>query len=466
MPDKFFPMTRRQFGLSLGASTVAAAHSVPPALPEPWMGPAIVKKVYLAKPNPTWPRPDLDIQQEIAQIEPHLAELERKHPGRIRFTGGELLKVGDDISGWVRSLEGADAVLVIDLTSGLAPLLQKMRDIEVPMLLFTRPYAGWAYMDFTAWRQSGKRVELVASSEFGDLDPYMRIFQTIHHLKRSKVLVVAPGEGGRQTAQAYTRHYGTAIEFVSYQDLKAAFNAADVSKAKQEAAEFTRRASRVVEPSPQDILDAMRFYLGVKNILESAKANAITVDCLGGFRRGDLPAYPCVAWSKLNDEGFYGVCEADLASTMTQLLLTSFSGKPCFVSDPVFDTSRGEIIHAHCVSATAMQGLGGPGLPYSIRSHMEDNRGVSMQVLMPVGDTVTVAKYDGPAKLLVSTGEVLGNVDNPRGCRTKFRTRVPGARKMLENYTAGLHRVVVWGDYTEPIEAMSRLMGFEVVREA
>ncbi|MEN6609144.1 MAG: hypothetical protein ABFD60_17985 [Bryobacteraceae bacterium] len=464
MSNKPLSLTRRQFGLSLSASA-AAWSAVPPAAPAPWMGPAIVRKVYLAKPQPTWPRPDLDFQQEIASIEPRLAEIERKHAGRIRFVGGELLKVGDEVSAWARGLESVDGVLVIDLTSGIGPLLQQLHTVDVPMLLFARPYSGWAYVDFAKWRQQGKRVELVASSEFGDLDLYMRVFETIHHLKRTKILVAAPGDGGRATAEAFTKQFGTSFQFISYQDIQAAYNAADVAQAKKDAEEFARRAVRVVEPSPQDITNAMRLYYGIKSILEREKANAITIDCLGGFRRGELPAYPCVTWSRLNDEGFYGVCEADLPATMTQILLTAFSGKPAFVSDPVFDTSRSELLHAHCVSATAINGIGGASMPYVVRSHMEDNKGVSLQVLVPVGEAVTVAKFSGAKKLLVSAGQVTGNVDADRGCRTKFRTRVAGVRNMLQNYSGGLHRVVVWGDYIEPLDAMSHLMGFQVVDE-
>ena len=58
-----------------------------------------------------------------------------------------------------------------------------------------------------------------------------------------------------------------------------------------------------------------------------------------------------------------GVWEADSPSTMTQMLVTAYSGKPGFVSDPTFDTSRNEAIHAHCVSATKLHGLGAEPSP-------------------------------------------------------------------------------------------------------
>jgi len=456
-------LTRRQFGLLLSSAALRVGWS---AEAGPWFEPATVKKIYLAVRQPTWPRPDLNVEQEMAEIEQKMGELERKHPRAVRFTQPQLVRSPEDAEACVRSLGEVDAALIIDLTSGTSSMLRPLEQIPVPVLLFARPYSGWSYVDVARWAQSGKRADLISTSEFGDLDPYMRIFYTIHHLRHSKVLVVVDNPGQRNaTAEAFSKQYGTAISFISYRDLNEAYKAVDAIRARQAAEEFTRQAVRVVEPSPQDIEAALRFYLGVQELLRRERANAITVDCLGGFRRGDLPAYPCVAWSKLNDAGYYGVCEADLLSTMTQLLLTAFSGKPGFVSDPVFDTSRNEIIHAHCVSATALQGVGGPASPYVIRSHMEDNKGVSMQVLVPVAETVTCGKFLNAAKFAVSTGEVLGNVDNPRGCRTKFRTRVADARKFLENFSGGLHRVVVWGDYVRPVEQMGRLMGFKVVRE-
>jgi L-fucose isomerase-like protein len=213
-------------------------------------------------------------------------------------------------------------------------------------------------------------------------------------------------------------------------------------------------------------------------VLRREQANAVAIDCLGGFGRRELPAYPCIAFSKFNDAGWYGVCENDLDSAMTQLLVTSFSGKPGFVTDPVFDTSRNEVIHAHCVAATRLRGIAAEPSPYLIRSHLEDHKGASMQVLAPAGEPVTVARFAGPKKLLVSTGEAVGNVDDERGCRTKIRTKVADARKLLAGWSAELnaggpmpgtrdllHRVLFYGNHLEAIERLGRLTGFRVVRE-
>jgi L-fucose isomerase-like protein len=235
----------------------------------------------------------------------------------------------------------------------------------------------------------------------------------------------------------------------------------------------------VVEPKQEEIVDSMRLYLTLQEVMKKEKANAIAIDCLGGFGRGELPAYPCVAFSRLNDAGLYGVCECDLESTMTQLLVTSFSGKPGFVTDPVFDTSKGEVIHAHCVSATRLQGFDREPSSYLVRTHLEDHKGVSMQVLAPAGGPVTVARFADPKRLMISTGEAIGNADNERGCRTKIRTRVTDARKMLAGWSAALntgptmpgtrdllHRVLFYGDHVAQVERLGRLLGFRVIHEA
>jgi len=90
-----------------------------------------------------------------------------------------------------------------------------------------------------------------------------------------------------------------------------------------------------------------------------------------------------------------------------------------------------------------------------------------------------VARFAGPGKFLLSTGEALGNVDDERGCRTKIRTRVKDANKLLHGWSAALttgpampgtrdllHRVVFYGDHTQQIERLGRLTGFQVIHEA
>jgi L-fucose isomerase-like protein len=294
----------------------------------------------------------------------------------------------------------------------------------------------------------------------------MRAFRTIRHLRRSKVLVgVARAEARSAVADAYAKRYGTNFKYVGGRELQVAFDSADPKQARKETEVFTRAALRVVEPRPEEIYSGLRFYLGLRNMMREEGANAFTIDCFGTLRANTLPGYPCIAWSKLNDAGLYGVCEADLHSTMTQLLLTSYTGVPGFVSDPVFDASRNEVIHAHCVSATRMKGPAGPASPYIIRNHLETNEGAVLQVMLPAGETITVARFAEPGHMLVSTAEVIGPGDNQRGCRTQIRTRVADANRWLRNYGSGLHRVIFYGDHVRTVEMLGRMLAYRVTQE-
>jgi hypothetical protein len=466
MPTAVSPVTRREFGLALCGLSWLSRISAAEFESMPWNQPAKVAKVYLAVPQAHWPKPTLDTAKEVEEVEAHLADVQRKHVQNVKFVGGEVLRADADVKPWLARMGEIDGVLIIPVTQPTPALRPLVEALQVPALFFSRPYASHAWSSIAAYRQGGRKIDVVASSSYGDLDPYMRAFRTAHHMRASKVLVGAATPAGRQAiADAFQKHFGTTFQFATGQEFRQAFNAADEKQAKKEADEFVRGALRVVEPSAKEIHDGVRFYLALKDMLKTEKANALTIDCFGTLAANTLPGYPCIAWSKFNDAGLYGVCEGDLPSTMTQMLVTSYAGVPGFVSDPVFDISRNEVIHAHCVSATRMKGPNGPASPYIVRNHLETNEGAVMQVLMPSNETITVARFTAPTRLLISTAEVTGVPESDRGCRTQIRTRVSNAEKWLRGYTAGLHRVIFYGDHVADIERMGRLMGFEVTHE-
>jgi len=432
----------------------------------PWNGPARVARVYLAG-APHWPQPTLDVEAERKEVEAQIAVAARKNSHLVELSGGELLRSPEEVKAWLARQQDLDGILLLPLTQPTPGFNELIEAAPAPVLVFSRPYATHAWSSVAGLRKAGRRVDVVASSSYGDLDPWFRIFRTAHHLRKSRVLVGTENPASRsKAAEEYKAAFGAEFRFVPGAEIRRAFQAADAREAQRLAEEFTRNALRVVEPRPEEIVNGLRMHLALKSMMLAEKANAFTIDCFGTLMANTLPGYPCICWSKLNDAGLYGVCEADLHSTMTQMLVTSYAGVPGFVSDPVFDLSRNEVIHAHCVSATKLKGPDGPASPYIIRDHLETHEGAVLQVLMPCDETVTVARFAGPKRMLVSTAVVTGYGDSDRGCRSQIRTRVRDAEKWLENYQAGLHRVIFYGDHTRSLERMSRLLGFELVTEA
>jgi L-fucose isomerase-like protein len=207
------------------------------------------------------------------------------------------------------------------------------------------------------------------------------------------------------------------------------------------------------------------MYIAMRDLMAQHGAALITMNCLGMGLMDRGMGYPCLGFVRFNNMGLGGVCEADLKSSMTHLIFTYLVGKPGFVTDPVFDVSNGTIIHAHCVGATQMLGPGTKESAYDIRSHLEDGRGASLMVKLPVGRKVSMARLLGTDKMLFSTGDAVDSPFVERGCRTKLTVKVDNIDKFLENWSSGLHRVIFYGDHTRDLQRYCRFAQIRLLQE-
>lgn len=441
----------------------------------------VIQVIYLKKPVPTWPYPDIDIDAEMKKINSHLDNFEklwrdkdRDWDFNLKFVGRDLLtRDQDDIAQYKKTVGDVDGIILFQLTSTCMVMIDEIIKWDIPVVLYNYPPSGHDWSQIPNIAKSGKRVDVISSSNYADLEPYVRTMDTIRRLKQSKIIVVGPHSGSDR--KIFADKYGAEIIPVEYSDLNKVMDTIDEKKAEKEAEKFIRNAVKIIEPSRDDIVLSSKFYLAVKKMLAENEANAMTINCLGGFYGGHITAYPCLTWTRLLDEGLTGVCEADIKSTITSMIFRFYTGgKPGFVTDPFFDTNLNIITQAHCVSATKMNGPSGKSNPYIIRTHMEDNKGVSIQVKMDIGQVVTSAQLVDPNTMQISTQKITRNSDGIGGCRTKFECKVIdpetgeelSAEKYLHNYVPPLHRVVFYGNYYKDLQKMGKLLGFEVVRES
>ena len=423
-----------------------------------------IHKVYLAKPVPTWPRPDLDVPAEMRRIEGQLTALAGGMPG-IHLEGGELYRVPQEVPSSAAALGNPDGLLVFNLTSTLSSHIERLAATGLPTVLYSQLYSGHDWSSIPGMRKKGHRIICLATSDFKEIQEACRLIRTAHLMRNTRVLHVNTSQFDPEACARIKERFGTEIVHVLPERVNAAYQQIDDAAARSDAGEWTAGALRVVEPSAQEIAGSSRLYLALRRLMDEERAQAVTINCLGLFAQKKLPAYPCLAFCKMNDLGLVGVCEGDVDSTLTQLIFTYAFDVPGYVSDPVIDTSTNTVIHAHCVSATRWDGPAGERAPYIIRSHMEDNKGASLQVKMRVGQVITMAKLIGLDRMLISTGTITGNPESDRGCRTKITTKVADARKLLEGYEGGLHRVIFYGDRIRAIRDLAGLMQFKVVEE-
>jgi L-fucose isomerase-like protein len=327
-------------------------------------------------------------------------------------------------------------------------------------------------MYFPAWRKAGKKVVLLPTSDWGEIDQVAGLMRVAPRLRQTRVVVVGSPRGTAAACadENVKKRLGAEVVRYSNRQVIAAHKAIDIKAAEAEAEKYwTGKAKRIVEPKREEIVNSARLFLAVQGILAKERAQAITSShCMGS------PAKGCLTFSKLNDLGLVGACEGDMDSTLTMLIFAYAFGVPGFISDPVFDTSRNALIHFHCTSCTKMDGPAGKRLPFSIRTQTDSGRGVALEVENRVGQPVTCAKFINLDTMLISTGKIIEVTHSPLGCRTQFVTQVADARSMFHNWGAGvlkggvmtlLHRVVFYGDHLEAVKHLGVLMGFNVIEE-
>jgi hypothetical protein len=313
-----------------------------------------------------------------------------------------------------------------------------------------------------------KTFKPMGDESFGpnDAAPKVDAAAAVKGLKESTILLV--GSPMQPIAPVITRNLGTKVVPIDFKQLAEAYKKADQAKASEYAEKWMREAA-AVEPHADEIHRSAAMYIAMRDLMTQHKAKAITINCLGGFYGGHMAAYPCLGFSQLNNDGFIGACEADMKSTLTMLTMSHLVGRPGYISDPVIDTSKNQIIYAHCVAMTKVDGPNGAANPYQIRSHSEDRKGASMRSLLPLGRMTTTIQMDPARKeILIHQGKAVANIDEDRACRTKLAVEVKGDIDKLLSFwdTWGWHRVTFYGDLRPPVQALASALGYKVIEEA
>ena len=429
--------------------------------------------------NVDWPGPNVDPDHDMVKLNHILAEMEGRLGVDAAFVGGETVRTAEDVATLEKAISqsGADGILAFNLTSSTKDVLCGVAELGLPTVLFNQPFSGHEWIVVGHLQAEGKKVDVLATSDYDEIISRVRLFDLIGRLKRTKLLYAWDGGSQVPEGDAIKQKFGVTVQGIDERRLTDAYQAVKDDDVSREAAKLVSFAEGVVEPTQEDIRAVCRMYLAISRLVEEEGARGMTFRCLELMAAGRLPAYPCLAWSRFDDRGLVGTCEGDLNSALTKLIVGGVANRPGFLSDPVFDTANNTITHAHCIAPTKMDGPDGAAAPYVIRSHAEDDIFACLQVKMRMGQEVTVAQFKDWNTMLMSVGEIVGNSEVSRGCRTKVITKVSDARSMLENWTVpdtrlklahwsgGVHRVLFYGDHISDVTNLGKLLGFTVVRE-
>jgi hypothetical protein len=431
-----------------------------------------VARVYMGTRTGLWPTPKLSFQDEIRVYEAQFAKLGNEMAD-VEFVVDDIVTSTDAVARIKPRLQAADGILVIHLSMGTGSILNEILSVGKPTAVFALPYSGHEWVGFGNLQKQpiGAKMECFLTSDYSQLALAIRPFRAIHHAREAKLLNVTT-RSFKDYADQMKAKFGTEMKQIDLDTVVRAFNAISDKDAEAETERWMKGAEAVIEPTRKDVFKSCKLALAFEILLAEEDATVLTVDCYGTMwdKTIKLPAYPCIGFCRLNDMGLGGICESDLRSAMTHIVLQGLTGKPGFISDPTVDESCDGIILAHCLGSSKMDGPNGPQAPYKIRDVMERQEGVTPQIRMRIGQPVTQALLIGDSTMLYFTGDIIDapvGLEHDRGCRTKITVKVDGDISLLwKNWSNGLHRQTVYGNVTKELGQFCRYMGIKMVDEA
>lgn len=269
---------------------------------------------------------------------------------------------------------------------------------------------------------------------------------------------------------------GVRISYRPIEELKPALESVNEASARKEMERWKKEAAKVVEASDKAILDSCRLYVLLRSVVDTEGLSAISIDCLSfSFSANPVLPYPCLAFTRLRDEGIAAPCEADVCMLLSSLLLQEISQRPsyfCNVSS--VNTQKSTTVLRHCVAPLKLLGREAPPLPYNLRDYHGMGRGVTPEVEFPVGVEVTMGGFSKDLRNIVLwPGRIqvgIKDTDRPSFanappayqkmrmfCSNRAEVKIKDSNRFLQSI-AGIHHVMVAGSYINALrDAMLRM---------
>ena len=207
-------------------------------------------------------------------------------------------------------------------------------------------------------------------------------------------------------------------------------------------------------------------YAALRQVAQEEGLSAVAARCWPEFFT-DLGCAACGAMSLLTDDQVPCGCEADVAGTVTQLMLQWLSGESAFSTDLVtVDQRDNTAVVWHCGSAPLS--MADPAV--EPRGQVHPNRQIPLVMEFPLKPgRVTVARLSqsgGTYRLVIGSGEMLRAPVSFQGTSGVLRFDSPVDDVLDSIMGQGLehHFCLAYGDHAEALTALAAMLDLPVIR--
>ena len=298
----------------------------------------------------------------------------------------------------------------------------------------------------------GLYAELFTEKNMEYLRDFVNAAKAVHKVKSSKLLLVGEPSPwliySSLSIEEFKKILGLSIDVIPVEELIREYRKITDGDVENELLKL--KDVEVVEPSRGDIVNSVKLYVALRNLIRKYSADFVSIRC---FDLLEHKVTACLPLSILNDEGIIVGCEGDVPATLTMALMYHVSGKPVFMGNVVW-VEEDKVFFAHCTTPTRIMAR------FRLRSHFESELGVAVEGYPRADEEVTFARIDLVKRVLrvgvgriVNSSPISGNV-----CRTQIQVRTQGNPFKLIEEPIGNHYVLALGNVVGCLKYIAKLL--------
>lgn len=325
-----------------------------------------------------------------------------------------------------------------------------------------------------------RNLEGYVALDRNELNYLISLLQVRKAVNQTKMLIVSEGLLPRDVSdniwdlEGIRTRFGADYQSISlvefFNEMDRVIQDTDEQKRAEDIADKLIKNAQKVHIDRRYVIKSISFYIAAKNLMGIYGCNAFTIPCcdtIPNTMATKRKIVPCLTHTLLKDEGIPSACQYDITSLLTMMFLMYISKKSACMGNSSYDLNKNTIRLWHDVPGLKMHSLNKPDLPYELRNFTPSGWGTNVRYdfARDKGEKVTLARFNPLAtKILVAKGEIVGCENfNKIGCSLAADIEVPDVRELIHKLADfGVHLVMVYGDYTQKLKELGKLMKFEV----